>query len=323
MNRIAAALVVVVTLTAASSAFASTDSAGGAGAYLKLGVGARALGQGGAFTAVADDTTAIFWNSAGLQTIGKAEATGMHANLNIDRSYDFLAYSSPLNQNSSWGFAYTRFSIDGIPLTKERTDGSGNPQLTDDLYDGSGNWTGAGPGAGDVRVFGQFDDVEDNFTLSYSRKMRDKINVGANLRILQQKLYDSSATGFGMDLSALYRYSNKLNFGVSVRDLFEKLDFGSGKRTETIPVTATAGVAYKGPKQIRFALDLAKVQNEDVALRVGAEKWFKKQYGLRFGSNDGDFSAGASVKWSEWQFDYAYQTQELGDIQRLSFVKRF
>jgi hypothetical protein len=41
------------------------------------------------------------------------------------------------------------------------------------------------------------------------------------------------------------------------------------------------------------------------------------------GSNDGDFAAGASVKVSDWRFDYAFQSQELGDQQRLSFAKRF
>lgn len=323
MYRRVAVFFAILSLTIINSATVfAADSAGQAGAYLKLGVGARALGLGGAFTAVADDATAIFWNPAGLAGLEKAEATGMHASLTIDRSYDFVGYTQPINKKSAWGFAYTRFAIDGIPETKVRP-GTTDPQLSDDNYDANGDWTGVGLGAGDVKVFSYFDDVEDNFTFSYSRKMFKAVQVGANVRLLQQKLYDTTATGLGLDLSALYRHSEKLAFGVSVRDLFEHLDYGDGMRNERVPVTATAGLSYTGPKKIKFALDLAKVENLDLGYKVGAEKWFAQKYAVRLGSNDGDFAAGASVKVSDWQFDYAYQTQELGDIQRMSFVKRF
>ena len=37
--------------------------------YLKIGVGARATAMGGAFTAIADDATALYWNPAGLSQI--------------------------------------------------------------------------------------------------------------------------------------------------------------------------------------------------------------------------------------------------------------
>lgn len=36
------------------------------GSDLGMGIGARAMGMGGAFTAVSDDATAAFWNPAGL-----------------------------------------------------------------------------------------------------------------------------------------------------------------------------------------------------------------------------------------------------------------
>lgn len=39
------------------------------GADLGMGVGARAIGMAGAFTAVADDATAYFWNPAGLTQV--------------------------------------------------------------------------------------------------------------------------------------------------------------------------------------------------------------------------------------------------------------
>ena len=43
----------------------AADEGAHAAEFLSHGVGARALGMGGAFVAVADDATATYWNPAG------------------------------------------------------------------------------------------------------------------------------------------------------------------------------------------------------------------------------------------------------------------
>ncbi|HPT47104.1 MAG TPA: UPF0164 family protein, partial [Candidatus Rifleibacterium sp.] len=77
-------------LSLSTMSTAHAESAGQAGAYLKMGVGARALGMGSAFTAVADDSTASFWNPAGLARLEKSEGSFMHADLTMDREYNFF-----------------------------------------------------------------------------------------------------------------------------------------------------------------------------------------------------------------------------------------
>ena len=44
-----------------------------AGEFLRLGVGARALGMGGSYVALANDASAAYWNPAGLATLQHAE----------------------------------------------------------------------------------------------------------------------------------------------------------------------------------------------------------------------------------------------------------
>ena len=46
-----------------------------AGQFLRVGLGARAVGLGGAFSALADDVTAIYWNPAGLAQIENREVS--------------------------------------------------------------------------------------------------------------------------------------------------------------------------------------------------------------------------------------------------------
>ena len=53
-----------------------------AGDFLTLGVGARPLSMGGSFAAIADDSTATYWNPAGLGQLTHPELTFMQASIN-------------------------------------------------------------------------------------------------------------------------------------------------------------------------------------------------------------------------------------------------
>ncbi|MXZ01934.1 hypothetical protein F4Y93_15325, partial [Candidatus Poribacteria bacterium] len=47
--------------------------------FLSHGVGARALGMGSAFVAIADDATATYWNPAGLTKVKKHSFSAMYS----------------------------------------------------------------------------------------------------------------------------------------------------------------------------------------------------------------------------------------------------
>ena len=66
-------------LIAQQTPFSSSVSNVGttAAAFLNIGVGSRANAMGGAFTAMADDATALYWNPAGLANLEMSELNGM------------------------------------------------------------------------------------------------------------------------------------------------------------------------------------------------------------------------------------------------------
>jgi hypothetical protein len=66
MTRILFILILLSSAILTHFAFADVDFDYLHGSDLGMGIGARAMSMGGAFTAIADDATAVFWNPAGL-----------------------------------------------------------------------------------------------------------------------------------------------------------------------------------------------------------------------------------------------------------------
>ena len=96
MKRILAALVMLGALSPSTSGAANIFEKVGTfdGQFLKIPVGARAEGMGGAFVGVADDPSAVFWNAAGIARIDadKSELQFNHANWIADLRFDQVAY---------------------------------------------------------------------------------------------------------------------------------------------------------------------------------------------------------------------------------------
>ena len=317
MKKVVKTLLVAILGLGASAPIFAAESAGQAGAYLKMGVGAKALGMGSAFTAVADDSTAAFWNPAGLAKLKKNEASFMHSSLSDDRDYNFFNYAYQLKSaggrdNGVIALSHINFGIDGIPETREHRD-----PLT-------GNMVPDTDGLGNVKIYGYFEDKETNTFLSYGRAFNDKFYAGINLKYLKHELYHNKADSFGLDLGFLYDCNEKTSLGLSIRDLGESLDWDTGTGTkDDVPVTTTFGVSHKYNDKLLVAADLNKVEDMDVKFFCGVDYKLQDNVSLRIGSHDSDLTLGASFKVDTWRFDYSYADEVLGDAHRISCSKTF
>ena len=119
MKRTIPIIAVALLLSSSPAVFAGGTTA----SFLKLGSGARAMGLGGAFTAVSDDINALSYNPAGLANLGRSEMGFTRAELVEGVSYNFLGYSRPVaGGNIGLGINYLGQSvIEGRGASREVT----------------------------------------------------------------------------------------------------------------------------------------------------------------------------------------------------------
>ena len=90
------------------------QATGAAGLFLRMGVGARALGMGGAFTGIADDPSAAYWNPAGLGQIHNFQLEFMNVNLPFDRTFNYFSAILPLKRFMTFGVSWVGFRVENL-----------------------------------------------------------------------------------------------------------------------------------------------------------------------------------------------------------------
>ena len=326
-HRLAALAVPLLILGAASPVFAVDKFAA---EFLKIGVGARALGMGGAFVSIADDASATYWNPAGIVQLSSREAMGMHASqFGGVVAHDVLGVVTPLRSGehrADVGLTAIRQGVDDIRVTKDavlpETDENGNPILDESRI--------TKKSAYDLALL-----------LTYGRSLGDRWAAGANLKLIRQSLVGEGASfGIGADLGLRYQASSSVAFGVRLADATTTQLYWDTGRRETVAPTVTLGVhttrnieALRG--SVALALDTNwafEGQEADQfetgslsgSLRPGFEYRFRETVALRLGSDAGRFTAGAGVRYRQVGGDYAYLSHdELDGTHRVSALVRF
>jgi long-subunit fatty acid transport protein len=113
---------VMLGVIAVGSALALAASAGATPNFNLTGQGARALGMGGAFIAIADDATAISWNPAGLAQLDRPELSTVLKFETLKAGYDpqnvtLLGSDLPLGAEESESHFVVNFASGVFPIT--------------------------------------------------------------------------------------------------------------------------------------------------------------------------------------------------------------
>jgi hypothetical protein len=304
--------------------------------FLKIGVGARAIGMGGAFTATADDITALYWNPAGLAQVYGHQAYFSHVNWFADVKVDYAAVSSHFGDFGAIGAFVDVLSMEAMQVrTIELPEGTG------EYFDAGGITVG----------------------VSYARMLTDQFSIGFNAKYIRENIWHESAAGFGLDVGTMYRIPvlNELRLAASMSNFGTKMKM-SGRDNIVItnagptgtnlvntdlemdewslPLVFRIGVAADlvkdGTSRLTMGLDAIHPNDNTESLNTGVEYSWNEIIFLRGGwkalfeqDTEQRFTLGAGFHYRaadvvRLMVDYAYQDWgRLKEVHYISFGVQF
>jgi hypothetical protein len=329
-SRLGALLLALGLLSGASSARAQTSLGGqragtSAGTFLKIGVGARPVGMGEAFVAVANDPSTIYWNPAGLAGLQRKEVTASHVDWPADVSYDFVAAVLPVEKlGGSVGIQFASLRTDLQETDEDHPYGTGRSFQYTDFVGG----------------------------LSYARRFTDKLLIGLTGKYVHENLGlevgGTTINSWLVDVGSIYYIGlGSLRIGVTLANFGPDFSPG-GQFYSPNGLGVRAYDSFNPPTQFRYGIAMEPYEAHDVRvttslevsqpadnqqqLKGGLETTFARTLSLRAGYNlnadEIKWSAGAGVVGDigtlRGTVDYAYSDGGLlGSIHRVSLGVRF
>ncbi len=268
----------------------------GVESIFSYGASARAMGMGGAFVAIADDASAVYYNPAGMSALERFQLSGLHVSLWEGVNYDCLHFVYPTLDYGFFGIGVMRIGVDDI--------------VRRDEYN--------------IKR-GEFGFHQEQYHLAYSLHLTQNLSFGVSGKIASQSLGGFHASGFSSDFAVLFRTPGyrQLSIGMNLQDIFST---GLKLKTENerLPLNLKGGIGYEVyygnfDNRLRFALDIDKTERRDPQLHFGMESdWFGNVF-LRSGVDNEGFNWGGGVSVGLVGVDYAFVNSEaVGNVHRFS-----
>ncbi|MCU0607386.1 MAG: PorV/PorQ family protein [Candidatus Edwardsbacteria bacterium] len=249
MKHIAAVLLVLALMISAASAQPDYSNVGRAGlTFLKIVPGARGVAMGGAFTAVANDASSVFYNPAGMTQLRKIDFLFSHTDWISDVSHEYVGLVVPGGLMGTFGISACFVTMGDIQTT--RIDDI-TTVMREDLGEGLPTYSSSDLALG----------------MSYAYRFTNKFSAGLTAKYATEKIADMSAGGLSFDLGTYYLTGFRtLRVGMAIVNFGTDIKYGGKDLQEDIADTSMpsnfTGTQYEMmttafPLPLQFKLGLA------------------------------------------------------------------
>lgn len=248
---------------------------GGAGStsanFLKIGMGARPVGMGEAFTGVADDTNAVYWNPAGLVLAKGVGFTTTHSEWIEGVHHEFLAAHANFNEQGALGASFTFLGTKEFPEALETPSGD---------FGGFGSSVSASDFAA-AAAYAQ------RLGLWFSGSFFRSSIVSLKANVVGQRVVNETGYGISFDLGYLYEIKRKTAYlGVTA------LNVGTKIKGHPQPLLGNVGASYRLRRVLMKRDRLLLAAETDLHSDTGFRMALGTEYAVPFGRTEAAWRAG-------------------------------
>jgi len=281
--------------------------------FLDISPSARVAGTAGAFVAIADDASALYYNPAGAAWLEGKQLVATHTEYVADIKHEYIAYVHPISPLIGVvGVSVTMLWMESMKVTVPTRSGS------------EGNWTG--------EYFTYTDYAAQG---SYSKKLTEKSSTGVNLKFIRSFAENEEVMTIAGDIGTLYdTHYRSLKIGMCIANFGPDMKYI--RESFPLPMVFRVGISAvpydEPPHRLIFDAEGSHPNHNEEQATVGAEYSFNDMFFLRGGykiNYDAEkWSVGAGFKFSVANMglglDYGYSDFGfLTDMHRASLAMRF
>jgi hypothetical protein len=311
-----------------------TNEGSSGSVFQKIWVGARAAGMGGAYSALADDITALYWNPAGIARLENTNVGATYTRWFADITHNFIGATMPISEKYRVGVSLTVVDYG----TMERA------TLEKDFNAGTFN-------ANDLA-----------FAVTVAGALTERFSFGGTVKYVRNAILDLSADGIAFDAGSLYQtdfYNTKISLALTnlgpersfqgnslsiladagdINQVTRPLDARLATNPFPIPLSFRIGAATDvfqntvEDQNLNVALDFAAHSDGPETFNLGAEYLWNNLVAVRagyaFNQDQLGLGAGVGFRYKSEDFngniDYGINTTaDLGLIHRISIAAMF
>lgn len=278
--------------------------------FLKIGAGSKPGAMADAYTGLADDVYALYYNPAGLTRMKRPEFAGQLTNYFQDSDYGFMGFAYPIadsngNVRHSVGVSVYSLKVNSLERRTQDTDNAA----------------------------GLFDSADMAYALSYAYRISDRLGLGITGKYIRGQIDDVKASAFAADIGAQYLL-DRFSIGFTVRNIGTKMKYGS--EADPLPLGVFLGLGYRVSDSFALGLDAYKYNDYKLVGAIGGDYtkevisklWGSLRAGYTTHNTDSDgfngFTMGAGIKYSKTAFDFAWiPFGDLGNTFRYTLSVQF